>query len=86
MGFKFFKGEDDGDIDVGVYDDSLLRLSTLSLPNQTDELRNLEYCIQFDDEEPSVFGSGTGDLTLSIPLGGDISFRQGDKTFKIFTR
>ena len=80
MNFKFFKGKEE----FGIL--SLEPMQVLSLRNERHN--NNEYCFQFDDEEPYVFGQGHETLTMTIQptTGGNISFQHNGRTFKIFAR
>ena len=80
MSFKFLRGESES----GLL--TLEPMQVLSLRNQVHE--NNEYCFQFDDEEPFVFGQGYETLTLSIQptTGGNISFEHNGRRFRIFAR
>ena len=76
--FKFFK-----DNDTQLYfGNSLLTIQ----PQITYD--NVEFCFQFDDEEPTVFSHGTEEITIKIEptSGGHITFTTNDKKFKIFAR
>lgn len=76
MSFKFFKGN------VTSTYDGLLNFTE---PVQFDDA---EFCYQFDDDEPIVFGLGSNNLTLTInpSTGGNISFNHNNRRFKIFAR
>ena len=78
MNFKFFRDETD----------YLLRLEPMQILTLNRPRVNNEYCFQFDNEEPYVFGSGNDPLTLTInPTGdGNITCEHNGRTFKIFTR
>jgi hypothetical protein len=50
---------------------------------------NVEFCFQFNDDEPISFGSGPNDLHIHITPtpNGNISFTNNNgETFKIFAR
>lgn len=49
---------------------------------------NVEFCFQFGDEEPVVFGSGPNDLHINISPtpNGNITFNDNGRVFKIFAR
>jgi hypothetical protein len=76
--FKFFKEND-----------TLLCLenSFLALPSQI-RYDNVEFCFQFDDDEPTVFANGTEEISIRIEPtnGGNITFTTNDKQFTIFAR
>ncbi len=81
MDFKFLRGNENN---------HFLRLEpmqVLSLRPQQQNLNN-EYCFQFDDDEPVVFGTGTENLTITVTptTDGNITFNHNNRTFKIFAR
>lgn len=81
MDFKFFRGSENGL--------SLFRLEpTQILTLRGQRYENVQYCFQFDDEEPQVFGTGSEDLTLRIEPRADgvITFQHQGRRFKIFAR
>lgn len=47
-----------------------------------------EFCFQFDDDEPVVFGEGSNDLHIHISPSpnGNITFNNNGRVFKIFAR
>lgn len=49
---------------------------------------NVEFCFQFGDEEPVVFGSGPNDLHIHISPSpnGNVTFNDNGSVFKIFAR
>jgi hypothetical protein len=49
---------------------------------------NVEFCFQFDDEEPFVFATGPNEchITLNTTRDGTMSFRNNGRTFKLFAR
>ncbi len=49
---------------------------------------DVEFCFQFDDEEPIVFGEGPNDLHIHVSPtpNGNIIFNNNERTFKIFAR
>jgi hypothetical protein len=71
--FKFFRGEENRLI---FHQPAFLNIN------------NVEFCFQFDDEEPVVFGQGPNDLHIHVSptLNGNITFSDNDKRFKIFAR
>lgn len=81
MSFKFLRGKD-----INLVELSTLQLASLRITGNNHV--NNEYCFQFDDDEPFVFGSGSENLTLTISPteGGNISFNHNGRTFKIFAR
>jgi hypothetical protein len=78
MNFKFFRNEND----------YVLRLEPMQLLTLNRSRINNEYCFQFDDEEPYVFGSGNDPITFTInpTADGSITFQHNGRTFRIFTR
>lgn len=81
MDFKFLRGKENNHFLT------LEPMQVLSLRPQQQNLNN-EYCFQFDDDEPFVFGTGGGDLTITITptTDGNITFEHNNRTFKIFAR
>ena len=77
--FKFFK---DNDTKLYWGNDSFLSIQ----PQITYD--NVEFCFQFDDEEPTVFAHGTEEMSIRIQptSGGNIIFTANDKRFTIFAR
>ena len=49
---------------------------------------NVEFCFQFDEEEPVVFGNGPNDLHINISPtpNGNVIFNNNGRVFKIFAR
>lgn len=76
MNFKFFKGNDE----------NLFRFTGNNLTFRNEN--NVEFCFQFDDDEPTVFGRGPNDLQINVPptANGNITFNSNGKVFKIFAR
>ena len=81
MSFKFFRGND--------------YFTTLNLePMQVLSLRpyvamnNVEFCFQFNDGEPIVFATGPNEchITINPTNGGNMTFTDNDRTFKLFAR
>ena len=50
--------------------------------------QNIEFCFQFDDEEPMVFATGPNDCTinLSTTSNTEMTFNNNCKVFKLFAR
>ena len=64
-------------------------MQVLSLrPHPTFNPQNVEFCFQFDDEEPFVFATGPNEchITLNTTRDGTMSFRNNGRTFKLFAR
>ena len=49
---------------------------------------NVEFCFQFGEDEPVIFGTGGNDLHIHVSPTehGNITFNDNGKTFKIFAR
>lgn len=82
--FQFFKG----------YTNEITDISEMGFQTpvinlyQPRRFNNVEFCFQFDDEEPVSFGTGTNDLHIHISPtpNGNITFNNNGKVFKIFAR
>jgi hypothetical protein len=50
--------------------------------------QNVEFCFQFDDEEPMVFATGPNDCTINLsPTSNtEMTFNNNGKVFKLFAR
>jgi hypothetical protein len=75
--FKLLRGEDKTTINL-----------TPIFINPTFQ-NEVEFCFQFDEEEPISFGTGTNDLHIHISPtpNGNITFTSSEgRTFKIFAR
>ena len=50
--------------------------------------QNIEFCFQFDDEEPMVFATGPNDCTINLsPTSNtEMTFNNNGKVFKLFAR
>jgi hypothetical protein len=50
--------------------------------------QNVEFCFQFGDDEPMVFGNGPNECSINISPtnNGNITFTQNDNVFKLFAR
>ena len=81
MSFKFLRGEE--------------YFTTLNLePTQVLSLRphrfidNVEFCFQFNNEEPVVFATGPNEchITINPTVDGNMTFTDNDRTFKLFAR
>lgn len=59
----------------------------LTIRNQVFQ-NDVEFCFQFDGEEPVVFGGGQNDLHIHISPSpnGNITFNDNGRVFKIFAR
>ena len=49
---------------------------------------NYEYCFQFEDHEPFVFATGSGELSIRLSPNNDsnITFNQDGRRFRLFAR
>lgn len=75
--FKLLRGEDKTTINL-----------TPIFINPTFQ-NEVEFCFQFDDDEPTVFGNGLNNLHIDIsptPNGNMTFLNNNGKTFKIFAR
>jgi hypothetical protein len=59
-----------------------------ALTLQPHVFENVEFCYQFDDDEPVVFADGTNELRITVndTSGGNITFTDNNKNFTIFAR
>ena len=83
--FQFFKGYVEKSIDVSELG---FQAPVVNL-YQPRRYNNVEFCFQFDDNEPISFSTGTNDLHIHISptVDGNIIFTNNDgRTFKIFAR
>lgn len=76
MGFKFFEQEQ-------VELNNFITFRPVVFNPQ-----NVEFCFQFGDDEPIVFGTGPTELNIRISptRDGNIIFNDNGKVFKIFAR
>jgi hypothetical protein len=81
MNFKFFQGKTNLFL-------QLEPTQVLSLRPYRFQPDNVEFCFQFDNEEPTVFANGTEEMSLRIEptSGSNITFTANDKQFTIFAR
>lgn len=82
MNFKFFRGKEESGLNLFQLEPTQL------LTLQPQRFNNVEFCFQFDDGEPQIFGSGSERLTLTIEpqVDGVITFQHEGRRFKIFAR
>jgi hypothetical protein len=75
--FKFFK---ENDTQLCYWNDLLAQPQI--------RYDNVEFCFQFDDDEPTVFARGTEEISIKIQptSDGNITFTTNDKQFTIFAR
>ena len=81
--FKFFRNEES----VGVI--NLMDYETrFTIAQPSFQTNNVEFCFQFNDEEPVVFGRGPNDLHIHISPSpnGNVTFNDNERVFKIFAR
>ena len=81
MSFKLLRGND-SDLGLRVTDNTLRFY-------QPRFVNNVEFCFQFNDDNPISFGTGPNDLHIHITPtpNGNITFTNNDgQTFKIFAR
>ena len=80
MDFKFFRGKPD----FGIL--TLLQQPSLTL--QQPRRDNVEFCFQFDDEEPIMFATGPNEchITLTPTPDGYMTFTNNGRRFKLFAR
>lgn len=78
MSFKLLRGNSD----------SLFLEPIQQLTLRRFELNNVEFCFQFEDEDPVVFANGPNqcNITLSPTPDGNITFTNNGKVFKLFAR
>ena len=78
MNFKFFQNNNDFLLSAG---------NTLVLRPVRFE-GNVEFCFQFEDNEPVVFGNGPNNLQINISPTpeGNVIFNDNGRVFKIFAR
>lgn len=76
MDFKFFQQQ------KLVHDNFIVFTPTVFTPN------NVEFCFQFDDEEPVVFASGPNEcsIRLSPTSNANMTFNDNGRVFKLFAR
>jgi hypothetical protein len=79
--FKFFK---DNDTQLGF---PILANGFLTIQPQI-RFDDVEFCFQFNDDEPVVFASGTNEcnITINPTTQGNITFNDNNNAFKIFAR
>ncbi len=81
MSFKLLRGEKNR---FTLEPTNFLTLRQPSFVN----INNVEFCFQFDDEEPVTFGRGPNDLHIHVSPtpNGNMTFNNNGRTFKIFAR
>ena len=73
MNFKFFEG---------------VNTPSIFFRPITFEPSNVEFCFQFGDEDPIVIAQGQNEcvITINPTMGGNLSFNDNGKVFKLFAR
>ena len=81
MRFKFFESEKNDRL-------FLEPTQLLSLTRNQPRFENVEFCFQFDDDEPISFGTGSNEchIILNNSADGHITFTNNGRTFKLFAR
>lgn len=79
MSFKFLRGTES---------DFLTTNNQIQFYQPSFQNNNVEFCFQFDDNEPVPFGVGPNDLHIHITPtpNGNIVFTDSERKFKIFAR
>ena len=79
MSFKFLRGEEKIRLELGP-----VQTLTLTRPSP----QNVEFCFQFGDDEPVIFGTGPNECTIHISptYDGNIRFTQNNNVFRLFAR
>lgn len=79
MDFKFFEKRENNQSLVNQF----FRFQPI-IQNYDD----VEFCFQFDDNEPVAFAEGTNEISMKITATseGKITFTDGDNRFTIFAR
>jgi hypothetical protein len=80
MSFKFFTGKQD--MFLNLEPTQLLTLT------RQEPINNVEFCFQFDDEEPVVFATGPNEchIHLNPTTNSNMSFNDNGRVFKLFAR
>ena len=81
MSFKFLRGEEKIRLELGP-------VQTLTLTRPSINPQNVEFCFQFGDDEPVIFGTGPNECTIHISptYDGNIRFTQNNNVFRLFAR
>ena len=82
MAFKFFKGNETPIYYLSTYPYDYTLLGRQNFTN------DVEFCFQFDDEEPVIIGNGPNNLQINISPtpDGNMTFNDNGRVFKIFAR
>jgi hypothetical protein len=81
MNFKFFQGKTNLFLELEP-----TQLLTLTRPMFISE--DVEFCFQFDEEEPVVFATGPNECSIQLSPTSDsnIAFNNNGREFKLFAR
>jgi hypothetical protein len=82
MNFKLLRGKEE----YSFLQLEPTQLLTITRPTFTPS--NVEFCFQFDDEEPVVFGSGPNECSIRLAPSpdGNMTFNNNGRIFKLFAR
>jgi hypothetical protein len=80
--FKFFNN----DGEFGFLQLEPTQLLTITRPTFTPS--NVEFCFQFENNEPVVFGSGPNECSIRLAPSpdGNMTFNDNGRVFKLFAR
>lgn len=86
--FQFFKGYNEKQLTEVDVSEMGFQTPVIQLFPNTIQPDNVEFCFQFDDNEPVSFGTGTNDLHIHISPteNSNIIFNDNGRVFKIFAR
>lgn len=86
--FQFFRGHNQKQLTEVDVSEMGFQTPVVQLYPNTIQPNNIEFCFQFDDGEPVIFGVGPNNLHIQIQptLNGGIEFDDNGKSFKIFAR
>jgi hypothetical protein len=82
MNFKFLRGKES-------YTLQLEPIQQLSINRRLFTPANVEFCFQFDDDEPIMFGNGPNECTIRLSPSEDgyiIFTDTNNRKFKLFAR
>ena len=82
MDFKLLRGKEENHFL------SLEPIQQLTLTRPSFTPANVEFCFQFGDEEPVVFGSGPNECSIRLAPSpdGNMTFNDNGRVFKLFAR
>jgi hypothetical protein len=83
MSFKFLRGEEEYSL-LQLEPTQLLTINRPTFVN----VNNVEFCFQFDEEEPVVFATGPNECSIQLSPTSDsnIAFNNNGREFKLFAR